>query len=90
MLQAFNKKEVGRQYSEDYCQLDYNAHSPPIGLEWDFMDMFKVLDTLDEVGYDGAVYPDHVPSLVGDESRRTALAFAVGYTKALMSVLGRG
>ncbi len=54
------------------------------------MDMFRVLDTLDEVGYDGAVYPDHVPNLLGDESRRTALAFAVGYTKALMSVLGRG
>jgi len=53
------------------------------------MDMFRVIDALDEVGYDGAVYPDHVPTLLGDESRKIALAFSVGYTKGLLSVLGR-
>ncbi len=54
------------------------------------MDMFGVLETLYEVGYDAAVYPDHVPNLVGDENRRTALAFAVGYTKGLLSALEGG
>ena len=51
------------------------------------MDMFRVVQTLKEVGYDGAIYPDHVPALIGDQDRRAALAFAVGYIKALLSAL---
>jgi mannonate dehydratase len=51
------------------------------------MDMFKVLKTLKEVGYEGALSPDHMPTLVGDEKGRAMLAFAIGYIKALISAL---
>lgn len=52
------------------------------------MDMFKVLQALKNVGYDGAVNPDHMPKLIGDTPNRNAgRAFAVGYIKALLSAL---
>lgn len=51
------------------------------------MDMFKVIQTLKEVGYDGAINPDHTPTLIGDTEGRASLTFAVGYIKALISGL---
>ena len=51
------------------------------------MDMFKVLQTLKTIGYDGAINPDHTPILVGDVKGRASLAFAAGYIKALISAL---
>jgi len=51
------------------------------------MDMFRVLKTLKEVGYEGALHPDHTPIMIEDEKGRASLAFAVGYIKALISVL---
>lgn len=51
------------------------------------MDGFKVVQALKEVGYEGAIYPDHVPTLVGDLDNRAAFAFAVGYIKGLLSAL---
>jgi mannonate dehydratase len=51
------------------------------------MEMLEVLKALKAVGYDGAVNPDHLPILIGDEKRRAGLAFAVGYIKALFSAL---
>jgi len=51
------------------------------------MNMFQVLLALDKVGYDGALNPDHVPKIVGDTSGRIALAYSVGYIKALLVAL---
>jgi len=51
------------------------------------LDMHQVLRALKEVGYEGAINPDHLPILVGDEQRRVSLAFAVGYIKGLIATL---
>ena len=51
------------------------------------MEMFRVLGALREVGYEGAINPDHTPNLIGDEKERASRAFAVGYIKALISTL---
>jgi mannonate dehydratase len=51
------------------------------------MNIFRIVQTLKEIGYDKRVYPDHVPTLIGDEKRRAALAFAVGYVKAVFSMI---
>ena len=60
------------------------------------MDMARVIDTLEEVGYDGTVILDHSPELVGSEEPvaggypYAATAFAIGYMKALMARARRG
>ena len=37
-----------------------------------------------EVGYDGMLMPDHVPTIEGDAGGRQAFAFAFGYIQALI------
>jgi mannonate dehydratase len=52
------------------------------------MDMLKVLRALMDVGYKGALNPDHFPILAGDTLNRNAgRAFSVGYIRALLSSL---
>lgn len=53
------------------------------------MDMLKVLEKLEEVGYNGAINPDHLPEFTGDVDHKAALAYSVAYIKGLMSVLNR-
>jgi len=54
------------------------------------MDMFKVLQALEEVGYDGALNPDH-PTMYPEESPNWKIdwAYSVGYIKALLASLHR-
>jgi mannonate dehydratase len=54
-----------------------------------YTDMKKVMRALVEVGFDGILIADHVPSMVGD--RRTGWAYSIGYIKALrdMALEGR-
>jgi len=47
-----------------------------------YMDMFKVVQALAEVDFDGVLIPDHVP-LMGDDPR-IGMAYTVGYMKALI------
>jgi len=47
-----------------------------------YMDMYQVVRTLREVGYDGAIMSDHLEDMVGGP--RVAEGFAVGYMKALV------
>jgi mannonate dehydratase len=47
-----------------------------------YMDMYKVMKALQEVGFDGALIADHVPGMVG--GRRVGLAYSMGYMKALL------
>lgn len=47
-----------------------------------YMDMYKVVRALKEVGYKGVIIPDHVPSMEGGENVGTA--FTIGYMKALI------
>jgi len=41
-----------------------------------------VMRALREVGYDGAIIPDHVPGMVG--GGRVGLAYSIGYMRALV------
>ncbi len=47
-----------------------------------YMNMFKVMRALREVDYDGMVWSDHLPQMVG--GRYAAEAFSVGYLRALV------
>lgn len=52
------------------------------------MNMFRVLQTLKAVGYDGALQIDHLPDYIGDNGfHGMASAYAVGYVKALLAAL---
>ncbi len=52
------------------------------------MNMFKVLQTLKEVGFDGGLQLDHMPNYTGDSSNQErAWAYAVGYARALIAAL---
>ena len=52
------------------------------------MNMFKVLQTLTEVGFDGGLQIDHLPNYAGDTpNQKIASAYAVGYIKALLKAL---
>jgi mannonate dehydratase len=47
-----------------------------------YMDMYKVMRALCEVGFAGAVIADHIPGMVG--GGRAGMAFSMGYMKALL------
>ena len=53
------------------------------------MNMFKILRELKRVGYDGCLNPDHYPTLEGDgpAGNTHALAYSIGYIKALLAAL---
>ena len=51
------------------------------------VDMLKALRVYREVGYDGMIMPDHVPSIEGDTGNLQGFAFAMGYIKALIAVV---
>ncbi len=48
------------------------------------VDMYKVLRTLVEVGFNGLLIPDHYPEFVSDEGEQAALAYTIGYIRALL------
>jgi len=55
------------------------------------MNMFKVLQTLKEVGYDGGLQLDHMPRYDGDtKNQKIAWGYAVGYVRALLAALDTG
>jgi mannonate dehydratase len=51
------------------------------------VDMLKAMRVYKEVGYDGMMMPDHVPSVEGDVDRLQGFAFAFGYIKALIAAV---
>ncbi|MFO0846331.1 MAG: mannonate dehydratase [Gemmataceae bacterium] len=51
------------------------------------MNMVEVARTLQEVGYDGMVMPDHVPHHEDDSGGLQAFAFAYGYIKGVLQAL---
>jgi D-mannonate dehydratase len=49
------------------------------------MDMSRVMKTLREVRFSGAVEPDHVPRLAGDSGLlRAGTAYCIAYMRALL------
>jgi mannonate dehydratase len=52
------------------------------------MNMFKILSTLQEVGYDGGLQIDHLPDYANDDRhQKIGSAYAVGYVKALLAAM---
>jgi mannonate dehydratase len=51
------------------------------------VDMLRALRTYKEVGYDGMIMPDHVPTIEGDEGRLRAYSFAFGYIQAAIQAV---
>jgi mannonate dehydratase len=52
------------------------------------MNMFKILKALHELGFDGCVNPDHIPTIEGDCGNISqGLAYSIGYIKALLAAL---
>jgi mannonate dehydratase len=51
------------------------------------VDMIRALRTYKEVGYDGMIMPDHVPTIEGDEDRLRAFSFAFGYIQAAIQAV---
>jgi len=50
-----------------------------------YMDMYRVMKTLREVGFRGATEPDHVPKLAGDNGlQRAGTAYCIAYMRALL------
>ena len=53
------------------------------------MDFARIIRTLRQVGYDGMVMPDHIPYHDDPASGLQGRAFAFGYIKALIEVIGK-
>jgi len=51
------------------------------------VDMLKAARVYKEVGYDGMLMPDHVPSVDGDPDHMQGFAFAIGYIKAIIAAV---
>ena len=76
----------------------FNVHFRNIrGHKLDFMeafpdegsiDMWKALQTYQEVGYKYMLMPDHVPWISGEDAQGTAFAFCYGYITALLQAAG--
>ena len=49
-----------------------------------YLDMASVMNTLQDVGFDGLAIPDHFPQLAGDGDGRASLAYSVGYMRGLL------
>ena len=47
-----------------------------------YYDMYRAMKTLQEVGFDGVLIPDHIPNMANDA--RVGTAFTIGYMKALV------
>jgi mannonate dehydratase len=52
------------------------------------VDMVRAMRVYQEVGYDGMIMPDHMPSHVDDPRGLQAFAFGYGYIKALIQAVG--
>jgi mannonate dehydratase len=50
-----------------------------------YLDMYQVMKALREVGFHGAMEPDHIPQLAGDKGMRPAgTAYCIAYMRALL------
>jgi mannonate dehydratase len=50
-----------------------------------YMDMRRVMQALQDVGYNGVLIPDHVPHIADDQ--RIGNAYTIGYMQALLAGL---
>lgn len=51
-----------------------------------YLDLYAVMRDLRRVGFSGAVMPDHVPAMVGDEGiRRAGTAYCIAWMRAMLA-----
>jgi mannonate dehydratase len=48
-----------------------------------YMDMYEIVQALQDIGFDGAIMSDHLPQMVG--GAHAAEAYGVAYMKALVN-----
>ena len=69
--------------------LDFQESFPDEGV----VDMAQALRVYKEVGYDGLIMPDHLPTIPGDPGDYTGgpkgFGFALGYTRAVMQAVAK-
>jgi mannonate dehydratase len=69
--------------------LDFQEAFPDEGV----VDMFQAMRVYKEVGYDGMIMPDHVPSVPGDPGNYSggpkAFAYALAYIRGVMDAIAR-
>ena len=46
-----------------------------------YTDMYKIMQALKKIDFDGVLIPDHIPRMAGGPN--TGTAFSIGYIKAL-------
>lgn len=51
------------------------------------INMFAVLQTLQEIGFNGGLQMDHVPHYTDDHEMRASIAYAVAYTRGMLKAL---
>jgi mannonate dehydratase len=51
------------------------------------VDMWKAMQVYKEIGFDGMMMPDHVPTIEGDARSFQAFAYTFGYIKALIAAV---
>lgn len=51
------------------------------------LDMLRVIEELDDVGYDGVLIPDHTPEMSCDAPWHAGMAYALGYMRAAMQAV---
>ena len=51
------------------------------------VDMLRAMRTYRDVGYDGMIMPDHIPTIPGDTSGRQAWAYCFGYINAAIQMV---
>ena len=52
-----------------------------------YLDMYRIMSALAEVGYDGMVVPDHVPQLGDGTDSQAGEAYILGYIRALIQAV---
>jgi mannonate dehydratase len=52
------------------------------------VDMLRILRILRKNGYDGVLVPDHTPLMTCDAPWHAGMAYAMGYMRALLSIVG--
>jgi len=53
------------------------------------VDFIRAIRTYKEVGYDGMLMPDHVPTIAGDADKQQAFAYCFGYIQALIQMVNQ-
>jgi mannonate dehydratase len=53
------------------------------------VDFIRAIRTYKEIGYDGILMPDHVPTIESDDGGRQAFAYCFGYIQALLQMVNQ-